>query len=551
MAEQGPARTGIIAPALTGAAGVEPIEKRQIGGRSALRPMMWTALYGLLLALYVLLRYQATWLEGDTARMIGLARLIADTGSLTGHYTYNYGFNYPSLAVFLGQVAGLAIADLLTTVRPFMVAIVVPLAFILFRQLLRSAALAAFAALLLLLQPEFLFVTLRGSHEVVTWSLMLLAMFFLSRGASVISSPRAFIVHVGLFYLVAFGQMSTNVFFASTFIFALLISFIGERVLGVWQKVRHRTSVRYGRLAYVTVACFVLVFGYMFYVYPPAQQALLELTSIGDRVSALLLNFSPEVDPYRGVISTLWISTTAYLALSLANWFVLFTSLMVWSLFAWRMLAKGHQLDRSLLLLWLFYGAFALQMAVSIVIDLSGALSGNLQLRVFPGFMIAAVPLSALGLLMTWKALRQRWPRVGWAYIVGLTCLVAWFSGAALLKATTEPIVSNKWTFSSASEDSALSWTGSRLRGTSIWLGQDERLQDVSQLVLFGATNDLVVRRYSLDENLARYALLSDVMRMWSARARAPLPDVQEAHRIYDNGSVTLYHFRPRTPFEK
>ena len=139
---------------------------------------------------------------------------------------YTFGFNYSIILVFLNQLTGLSVHDILVVVRPFLIAFVVPVSFILYRLFLDDITWSALATLLLLVQPEFLFAILRGGHEVITWFLVLFGAFLLARNLSLqgkIASQSKYII---AFYLAMFTLICTSVFFASSFIFGLFLSLI-------------------------------------------------------------------------------------------------------------------------------------------------------------------------------------------------------------------------------------------------------------------------------------------------------------------------------------
>jgi hypothetical protein len=107
------------------------------------------------------------------------------------------------------------------------------------------------------------------------------------------------------------------------------------------------------------------------------------------------------------------------------------------------------------------------------VVDLSGALAGNLQLRAFPACAILAAPVTA-----TW--LLERAPRPGQAARLARAGL--WLALGLLLvfstwKAANDPLVSNKWVFYEAAEARAIEWADGHLAENGLlWVSFDERL---------------------------------------------------------------------------
>src|SRR3970040_732571 len=101
-----------------------------------------------------------------------------------------------------------------------------------FYQVARNWYVAALSALFLFLQPDVLFVTLRGSHEKLGWPLIVIALTSLC--GSVDLPSRKLAVHIALFYGVVFGMIATNVFFASTFLTAITVSLLlGDALISV------------------------------------------------------------------------------------------------------------------------------------------------------------------------------------------------------------------------------------------------------------------------------------------------------------------------------
>jgi len=222
----------------------------------------------------------------------------------------------------------------------------------------------------------------------------------------------------------------------------------------------------------------------------------------------------------------------------MGTYLLLGLSIPIWLWQGWRWLFGGERpASTGIWLLWLLYGAFALQGVFAVLSDRSGQLGGNLQLRSFPSFAMLAAPLVAVAFS------RWRLPGAGRAAAGAVLALMA---VAAFFKATNEPGLSNKWTFYTSAELRALEWADHHHRGSSV----DERLSSAYLMAvgnsLHGNTWELVQPRPA-----TRSLLISDVTYLQSVRLERPLPSVAGANRTYDNGAAQLYRLRPRTPYQR
>lgn len=507
-------------------------------------------LYLLCVGAYLLLRYEGRWAEADSTTFTQIiGRFIADSRVVPSlEPVYPNGFSYQAISAFVIGLTGLELLTLQQLVYPLLAGIVVLPAWLFYREVTGSVRGASLATALLVVQPEFLFVILRSSHEKFTRTFMLTALYLLVRSFKLADRPAALGIHIALFYLVCFAFIVGNNLLAHSFIFALIVALsIGallERPGTRPERQRGRLIVR---MLLVSCTCLVLVYLTIFYLYPPARHDLEVIRGLTNKVAALLLDVQETggegaTNAYTHIQNG-WRSLQIYFMVSIANWIGLGLSFTIWSWQAFRWIVLGRlPRTQGAWLLWLLYAAFMLQGALSVLADASGSLGSNLQHRLFPSFSLVAVGIVGAA-LASWEPPRLRRP-IGAALAIG----VAGLALLSVFKATNEPSLSNKWTFYRAEELTALYWADAHLRDAEIWNEYDERLS-----VAFYNT-----RSSSLNRNLflvyqsptMRYVLVSPLTRMRGARLGQPLPLPPDSHLIYDNGGAELYQIRPRTPFQ-
>jgi hypothetical protein len=511
------------------------------------------AIYLVVVVLYVNGRFNGTWLNDDAIILTRLSQSILNEGTLTPPQgAYQYGFAYQSLNVFLAHLSGTPLADWQEYGQPFLVLMLVPTGYIAFRSLLGASHTALLALLLLFLQPEFLFEALRSSHAKITWMLALLMLYLLARSLREAQSRGSFAASVLAFYLAAFALITSNSFFAFNYIFGIVFAFLGVQALGrIPGRFRILIPLQLRRLGWVSLSCLILAFIFIFYLYPPALGQFSTLESIIDRLAALFLDVeeATSLNPYAYVGMT-WISQTAYLAVSAANWLVLALSFVMWLYQARQFLIQRRPLPPPALLLWLLYTAFAFLLAVAVIIDFAGALSANLQVRLFPHLMIAGVPLAA-GLLALLFERNRIWPRKARLTVgMALPLAVMYLALAGIFKVTNEPLLSNWWAFYLPGERQAVEWIGVNVQQNNVWVGDDRRLVTLADA--YGNWRPQGVRgERSRQPAASRYLFLSPIVEARAVRLQNPLPDIQGHQCIYDVGQAQLYYSRPKTPYQR
>jgi hypothetical protein len=508
------------------------------------RTGLWFALallFGLLVAGYYVLRYHGLWTENDTATINQAIESMRHQRILLPTYLYQHGFQYQAISLTLLYFTNLTTQVLQLQVYPVLaIAGFILTSFVFFREVLKDPRAAAMASMMLIFQPDILFVTLRGSHEKITWPLMMLALAILYRSLG--KSLKRMVIYVLLFYMVVFAIDTTNVFFGSVFLVAVALSMVlGFVLFRFWRGAQPplpRQDIQ--RLMYISLSGSILIYIFIMYTYPPALANLRMLRSILEQVSALLLSFEVKAQPY-GYIATGWINSGVYLMLTVFTWMVIGTSFLVWLRHGWRLIKRKAVPGLSENLDWLLYAGFAIQIAVSIAVDLSGALSANLQLRLFPSFTVVAIVLLVRFLKEELASVRLR-PRLKMIAVISSGLLSAWFTLASVLKATNDPALSNKWCFFFPSELEAVAWIDGHLRSAVLWTGIDERLATIFVANFRYISQSENTYRFGRIQPNMKYVLASTTDRQRAGRLGVTLLPVAYWDQIFDDGYSQIYH---------
>ncbi|MHB1417833.1 MAG: hypothetical protein ACYC1C_21495, partial [Chloroflexota bacterium] len=404
-------------------------------------PLALLVSYVLLAGTYFVVRSSGHWAETDSAQMALAIRSVGDSGTLVPAEgkVYPSGFGYAVVSNAILAFTGLSVAALQQVLYPLLSTLLVFPAWALYRELTGSRWAAALATFFLLSQPEFLFVVFRGSHERVTRALMIVCLWLLVRSFRLREQPRQFAVHVCLFYVMAFALMATNALFGMSFVLAIVIALLSAwTVGGIRPDALPLSDLTTKRLLFVATTTAGLGFVFIFYVYPPATESLQAINGVFQKLATLFLTTSSGANPYAQVAAG-WTSLSAYLVVAASDYLLVLASAVIWLWLGLRWLrGRGDVPSTANWLLWLFYGAFAFQGALAVLSDRSGLMAANLQHRSFPSFAMVAAAMVGL-------ALSRRPPRAWESVAVGSA--FALLAVLALVKATNEPIVSNKWTF--------------------------------------------------------------------------------------------------------
>ncbi len=511
----------------------------------------WPALLPMTIAAaltaYTAIRYGYRWAETDTAAFVRAIRAIQDARTLTPEGAYPNGFGYQSIVITVMELTGLSMATLQLAILPFLSVIVALCAFLAMRALTGNAIIGGLASLLLFIQPEFLFVIQRGNHEKVTHIFLLSIVYLLV--TSVIREHRLanMAALVVAYYVTVWALIVTNSFFASSFLVGLgLAVFGGVIALRLFRTAASEHHPAW-RLRYTALATFILLFVFINYVYTPAQHGVALYQVMFEQVSEFLFGEEPSGGSPYTTIEASWVARWVYPILTSFSLAIVASAGLTWIWLARRF--RRHSIpsqDRHLLILWLLTAAFALQVLISILVDYSGFLEANLQIRFLPVFMLFGIPLAVIGAVMAFQSSGAKVQRLA---VVLAPSVVAFFAIVGVLKATNDPLVSNKWLFFSESEKQALIWVDSSVRGREVWTDIDERLrtmQDIHQPADPDQGNVFLTG----DDQVAPYALSTDLTRGRMLRMGIPLPDSRQDDRIYDNGGAQVYHRVPETPYQ-
>jgi len=504
--------------------------------------------FALLAGVYYMMRFASWSMEGDASSQTTSAIGMLESGQVDYPGAYNNGFGYSAQLVLLNLVTGLQVQQIQlgSSLWVFALALV---AFITYREFLGSAIAAALGAMLLFLQPDFLFYAVRGSHEKFIWTYALLLMFLLVRSYSHIHNTWKFLLYVGLFYMVFWAFVSTNVYFAAVFMVAIMLSFVGGWVLSQLDKKHLPTyetrTPALERLIVISLACSILVFIFINYTYWPALLSYNLISDLSDKLSLMMLGAQPVETPsaYQS-LGMAWKSQGAYLVLTAAQWIITLTSLVAWVIG----LIGLSRMDQKRWLLWLMYSAFGLLMIFGVVADLAGFMSTNLQLRMFTPFAIFSSALVADLVVRRIKAMNIRWRKL---VSVAIVIIIAFGALTVNLKVTNEPVFGNQWLFYTPEELAPARWFNNHgVLQQQVWVDTSEHLSKV--YYFWEGVRPIIPYQYKWGErsSSAPYTLISELARLRTNRSGITLPYVEDQNQIYDNGQVQIFHRLPQTPYQ-
>lgn len=523
---------------------------------------------------YFIVRYNGNFYENDTSVLTVASSTALEEGNYSDNrYSYPSGITYVAFLTFLNEFTGLELDILQIYILPLLISLIVFIAFTSFRALLVDNIAALIATAMLYLQPDFLFVTWRGSHEKLTWAFTLTLILLLSKSFTH-NERRSYLISLMImFYFIAFALISTNIFFANSFIAALIISFFFGSLFfsfNRWLKtaINPQTRQHVIRLSYIALSCLIFVYIILFYLYPPTLTILRGFQDLTDQLQLLLferqvsqLEQTPEAatvisfDAYQYVREA-WTSTYIYFVLTSYSWILLITSGLVWLYGIYQMWRTRtiEGISWSILFLWLLFPAFALQLFSSTVADQADTVGGNLQVRLFTPVIIVSIPISAIALRQVFAILPLVKPRIRFFVVSSILFSIPFLVFTSYIKAINDPLFNNNWLFTIPSEQVAASWSQETLRQNSIvWTGADNRLVDrLRAKELQQGDEEIRVEFDGFFQGFGvRYLLISSIEEMRWIRANIIITSYRNENVIYDNGRTKIYHLLPDTPYQR
>lgn len=508
---------------------------------------------------YLVFRFDGSWAEGDTALVTRSIEYIQQRGEIVPDQTgpiYENGVSYALVSIFLVKGMGIELQTYQLLVAPLLSAIPISLLiFILYRKVTNSTLLALLGVFQLYLQPDFLWVTWRGSHEKLLWTLTPLVFYLLILGGQQSKRVETTFMQILLAYVTVFALIGTNTFFGSSFIFSVAFAFFLGRLFLRRRARRGQTGLelrlhQVERLLWIVAASTVLLYLLIFYLYTPSLALIRNIQHITEKVALLLLNVESGSNPY-AYVYTAWTNPVIYLLLNTYTWLIFIVSGITWLGYGAHFLRDRQALVNArfpLLFIWLLYPAFAFQLLASMLIDRTGVLGGNFQVRLFAPVIIVAMPLATLGI--NWLLGQIRVRRLRLAAIAVMMIAASWFSLAALIKATNEPILSNNWVFYSSAEQRAGDWLVDHGRAATVWTGGDARLWSAMDFHHWDSSGTGLQFDGGIPATNARYYIFSEVERMKRVGLGIEWPYLYEENLVYDNQHTQTYFRRPRTPFQ-
>jgi hypothetical protein len=471
---------------------------------------------------------------------------------------YGNGLTFQAISIFFIETSGISMQDLQLFVYPSLAALLPIAAFIFYRVLTGNTITALFATLLLFVQPDFLFGTWRGSHEKFTWFLTLLLLFAITRSFLLLPNRQSLFPTMIAFYFLSFSFISTNAFFASSFVAALALSFIGGLVWlrlrrGLRRQLAREVSANIWRLLFITLVCGILLYLFFFFIYPPALSLLRTLGNLAEGLSALFLATNkdsvPEAVNAYDYVTGAYVDPWVFLILSGFSFALTGFSGLVWLSGVPRYLFQRNisKEDLPRILLWLIYAGFAFQLVLSVFADRVGTVGANVQVRLFTPMALISVPLAAIGIHGIIKRLRP--PHLQKGAILLSAPLLMFVSILAVLKMSNDPLVSNNWIFTTEPERRSAEWLIGNSEDSIVWEGRT--LRQRYYLPFYDPQIATEYFRAGPIPATTRYYLSSELERaMWS-RNDQPTPYLEDEQLIYDNGQVQVYYRRPFTPYQR
>lgn len=533
---------------------------------SELSYALLAAWLGLACGGYFVLRYGGHWTEWDT---MTFAQILGWLQAAQGiHYpgAYDKGYAYSVWGAGLSTLSGVPVDALIQLYLPVIGNLLLAvMGFAAFRRLLASPQLGLLATSLLFLVPELIFTVSRGNHEKLTVSLTLFATFALLGALQARAEKQwhPLAIWSAIYALTTFTLMSLNSLFGSSLAagvsLATLFAFL---VLVVRPAGWRRLGLVVVHLALISLASWGVLALVVGVVYP--QRWALELAqSLVDAVTSIFAPAPVEatggavaeatyINPY-DVVNQDWVNLGLYRLVSSFRWFLLAGSFLSWCVLVVDVVKNIRTAPLPRLILASLYGAFASLLAVGVMVDFLGLEAGsNLQVRFYAYFVLFAVPTLALGVAGVLRRL-SKWtsPRTStWVRYAALSLFTV-FALLSLLKATLDPVVSNRWIFYRPTEVQAVSFWNERQRSSGLWAGPSYRVINAFRHTHPSAPSNQNEISARLGSEAAAYMLDSEIFESNAVAWGVVRPTTVLENRVYDNGDAQIYHRVPRSPFQR
>ena len=475
--------------------------------------------------LYFIARYGFMWLDWDTATFTRSIEALDNEGTVLSSHPYAWGFGYQVIVSSISSAAGIGIQDLQQTTLPVtfgVVPIIIAIAF--FRTIMGNGRGWIVATLLIILLPEIILTTSRGTHEKATIALMLSALMVAgwSLNPHQIHERSLHIGGAASLLMLVSALVFYNCFFALSFLIVVAIFIVIVTAFG-------KSSVPQ-QIEVFVVFGFVIWAGFVS-LFQPASNFFNTATTYWERLS-LILSGSSRADPYQG-IEVAWKSEWLWGLTNLVAFFLIVGSIVGFIQFM-RRKANTHPPT----VVYLYVGATSV-MAFYMALDFVGGSSiTNLQIRWLPFWAVFAAPLTFFMAEDLWPQLRRHLTRrsIG-ALIVLAIVAIAPFT---MMRATLDPGITSYWIFYDESEEHATDWMQEYCEGES-WGGIAYRIGAIYVFKYgYDSREELKIVTAENPFNLSIDIESSLSKAQWERSTQPPL-NLDSWNRVLDIGSAAIH----------
>jgi hypothetical protein len=492
----------------------------------------------LLIRLLFLARNSGNWIENDTMVMtISTKAVLGEATVNPQSYSYPFGFGYQVVVAVTQMLTGLDLSTLQLLVFPLagMWLLLVIYAFV--RAVCDDDRALVLATGMMLIQPDTLFTSMRGSHEKDTLlflgTILLLIVLQLDKSRRIRSLPA----RVALI-LLSWGLICTSSFFSTIILLGLILAYeVGRSIQtrlkaeGSFEAIQSGWMVLWG---FSTILFLVFVYSPSITYFRAIQRYFLD-------AQQLLTGASHAVSSPYTSIGTSWLSPWVWGLLALPVFSILLASAAAWVFYA-AYFVRRRDSDPRLMLCWCGVLAFGAAIFGGVLADRVGSLGvTNIQLRLIPIFLVVASPLVGVLLANLTRAVSTR--QVATLAVSGL---IVFGIPAAYLKGTDHPAVSNIWIEYTPQEYLGLKWLHDHSPGGRLWIDFDTRLA-LAEIFAFeyGGVRHFAYA-YADDPGPFDIVFTSQEVQERAFRLGIPMPDTWMADHVYASGGSDLYVFALR-----